>query len=219
MSPKRNVVEGQPYSSELPGLRDWEGDYPATQMGPTSWPHLRSSLLNQSGVCHLGKESTACKELSDSLTSIITHHPELLSPPHPQAQSSAQNQTWAPAKVRSEDRDSGTGDGDRRQDRDSGTGGGDRRQGLMLEPQLCAQPAERAFCLPGKCTRGDPRTTIASRKGRWVLSHTNHALTRSFCITLQGTSKVCASKSTTFQRTQTTRRTPQSTSSVSATAF
>lgn len=162
--------------------------------------------MNQSGVCHLWKESTACKELSDSLTSIITHHPELLSPPHPQAQSSAQNQTWAPAKVRSEDRD-------------SGTGGGDRRQGLMLEPQLCAQPAERAFRLPGKCARGDPRTTIASRKGRWVLSHANHALTRSFCITLQGTSKVCASKSTTFQRTQTTRRTPQSTSSVSPTAF
>lgn len=56
---------------------------------------------------------------------------------------------------------------------------------------------------------------MMSRKGRWVLSHADHALTSLLLRILQGTSKVCASKSTTFQRTQTTKRTPQSTSSVS----
>lgn len=38
-----------------------------------------------------------------------------------------------------------------------------------------------------------------------------------FCIILQGTSKVCASKLTTFQKTRTTKLTPQSISSVSHT--
>lgn len=39
----------------------------------------------------------------------------------------------------------------------------------------------------------------------------------SFCVILQGTSKVCASKSTTFRKTRTTKLTPQSISSVSHT--
>lgn len=62
-----------------------------------------------------------------------------------------------------------------------------------------------------------PEKIVASRKDRWVLRQATQALTHPFCIILQGTSKVCASKSTTFRKTRTTKLTPQSISSVSHT--
>lgn len=71
--------------------------------------------------------------------------------------------------------------------------------------------------IQGNCAWEDPGKIMASRKDRWVLSQATQALTRPFCIILQGTSKVCASKLTTFRKTRTTRLTRQSISSVSHT--
>lgn len=74
------------------------------------------------------------------------------------------------------------------------------------------RPAACASIYQAKGPRSDPHDVQEGQAGPEPCRPCTHSL---LLRILQGTSKVCASKSTTFQRTQTTKRTPQSTSSVS----
>lgn len=95
---------------------------------------------------------------------------------------------------------------------EGGEGGG--KQGWVLSLSSALKTIACAV-IQGELAWEDLREVTTSRKGRWVLSQAPQHSTGSFCVILQGTSKVCASKLTTFPKTRTTRLTPQSISSVS----
>lgn len=90
-------------------------------------------------------------------------------------------------------------------------GGGDGRQGLILS---LSSELRTVGCAVIQGDHAWERSQCPEGSGGFR-AIAIQALTRPFCIVLQGTSKVCASKSTTFRKTRTMKLTPQSISSVS----